>query len=347
MMVEAAQHRIGRLAIPFLLAGTAALFIVVQGTTFLYLPPTPRDQERVQKVVEIPEGTTLRETARRLFQDGLITSVEYFVAIGKLLGIERHIIPGEYALHTQMRPLEIFRLLKSGQVIQYEVTIPEGFALTQIARLVEEKQLARAEDFIKRAADPEFIRSLGYDPPSLEGYLYPESYFFSKRTGVDGILHTLVKRFEAVYTQELAARAEAIGMTRQEIVTLASIIEKETSDDAERPLVSAVFHNRMRKNIPLQSDPTVIYAIRKFNGNLTRRNLQIRSPYNTYRVKGLPPGPIANPGKASLLAALYPAQVDLLYFVSKNDGTHYFSKTLIEHNRAVQKYQRRRSAKTS
>ncbi|MBI3609186.1 MAG: endolytic transglycosylase MltG [Nitrospirae bacterium] len=344
MEETARQRRIGRLALMLLLVGTVFLLVVVQEVTFLYIPP---DRERVQKVLEIPEGTTLRETARLLFQNGLITSVESFVVVGKLLAIERRIIPGEYAFHTQMLPLEIIKLIKSGRVVQYEITIPEGYTLAQISRVVEEKRLARSDEFIRRATDPAFLQSLGYESDSLEGYLYPESYYFSKRVGSEGILRAMVKRFEAVYTLDMEKRAEEIGMTRPEVVTLASIIEKETSVNEERPVVSAVFHNRIKKKIPLQSDPTVIYALPHFNGNLTRKNLKIRSPYNTYRVKGLPPGPIANPGKASLLAALNPVSSEYLYFVSKNDGTHYFSKTLAEHNRAVQKYQRRRSVKTT
>jgi UPF0755 protein len=338
------QRRIGRAAVALLLIGTVFLFVVVQEVTFLYIPP---DRERVQKVLEIPEGTTLRETARLFFKNGLITSVESFVVVGKLLAVERRIIPGEYAFHTQMLPLEIIGLIKSGRVVQYEITIPEGYTLAQISRVVEEKRLARSDEFIRQATDPVFLQLLGYDTDSLEGYLYPESYYFSKRVGSEGILRALVKRFEAVYTPEMEKRAEEIGMTRLEVVTLASIIEKETSVEEERPVVSAVFHNRIKKKIPLQSDPTVIYGLPHFNGNLTRKNLKNRSPYNTYRVKGLPPGPIANPGKASLWAALNPAPVEYLYFVSKNDGTHYFSKTLTEHNRAVQKYQRRRSVKAT
>jgi UPF0755 protein len=344
-MMETTRHRrISRTAVVLLLIGTVFLFAVIREVTFLYIPP---DRERVQKVLEIPEGTTLRETARLLFQNSLITRVESFVLVGKLLAIERRIIPGEYAFHTQMLPLEIIALIKSGRVIQYEITIPEGYTLAQIGRVVEEKGLARPDEFIRKATDPAFIQSLGYHADSLEGYLYPESYFFSKRVGSEGILRALVKRFEAVYTPEMEKRAEEIGLTRPEVVTLASIIEKETSVDEERLLVSAVFHNRIKRKIPLQSDPTVIYGLPHFNGNLTRKNLRARSPYNTYRVKGLPPGPIANPGKGSLLAALYPAAVDYLYFVSKNNGTHYFSATLAEHNRAVQKYQRRRSVKTT
>ena len=322
---------------------TAVLFIVTHAVIFLYRVPQHRDEERVQKVLVISEGETLRNTARSLFQQGLITRTEPFIVAGKILAIERRVIPGEYELHTQMSPLDILRYLKDGRVIQYEVTIPEGFSMAQIAKILEDKGLVQATLFIQRAHDPGFIQSLGYEGDSLEGYLFPESYFFPKRIGVDEIIRGLVREFEKTYTEDMAARADVLKMSRHEVVTLAAIIEKETSVDFERPLVSAVFHNRIRKGIRLQSDPTVIYAIPNFDGNITRRHLRIRSPYNTYYVKGLPPGPIANPGKASLLAALYPASVNYIYFVSKNDGTHHFSLTLREHNRAVKRYQKRRS----
>jgi peptidoglycan lytic transglycosylase G len=337
------HRRIGSMAVAVLLVGTVLLFVVVQEITFLFIPPSG---ERIPKTLEIPEGTTLREAAGTLLQNGLITSVESFVIVGKLLSLEHRVIPGEYAFNTRMLPLEIIDQIKSGRVIQYEITIPEGFTMAQIARQVDEKGLARADDFIQRASDPDFVHSLGFESDTLEGYLYPESYYFSKREGSEGILRALTKRFNTVYTPEMDRRAKEIGMTRKEVITLASIIEKETSVDEERSVVSAVFHNRIRKNIPLQSDPTVIYALPHFDGNLTRRNLKTPSPYNTYHVKGLPPGPISNPGIASIMAALNPASVNYLYFVSRNDGTHHFSETLAEHNRAVQKYQRRRAAKT-
>jgi len=343
-MESVGHRRIGSMAVALLLVGTVLLFVAIQEISFLFIPPAG---ERIQKSIEIPEGATLRETARLLLRNGLITSVESFVIVGKLLSLEHRIIPGEYAFNTRMLPLEIIDEVKAGRVVQYEITIPEGFTMAQISHVVEDKGLARADDFIQRATDSDFIASLGFDADSLEGYLYPESYYFSKREGSDGILRALVKRFNAVYTPELDKRAAEIGMTRREVVTLASIIEKETSVNEERPLISAVFHNRIKKNMALQSDPTVIYAIPHFNGNLTRHNLKIPSPYNTYQVKGLPPGPISNPGIASILAALNPAPVNYLYFVSRNDGTHHFSATLAEHNRAVQKYQRRRTAKTT
>ena len=176
----------------------------------------------------------------------------------------------------------------------------------------------------------------------MEGYLYPETYYFSKGEGERKIIQTMISTFNQFYTLDMEEKARVLSMTRREIVTLASIIEKETSVGNERPLISAVFHNRLKRRIRLQSDPTVIYGLPDFDGNLTRKDLRVHSPYNTYWVKGLPPGPIANPGNESLIAVLNPAPVDYLYFVSKNNGTHYFSKTLSEHNGAVQRYQKNR-----
>ena len=332
-----------KLIMPLGLAGLLG-GVLVYLLTFLFIPPS---YEKHTKSLEIPEGAGLRQVARLLKENGLITSDLIFVIVGKLTMAERHLQAGEYGLHTRMSPLEILHMLKAGEVLQHEATFPEGVNLEQIARLLNEQGLVSYEAFLEKASDPVFIRSLGIEANSLEGYLYPETYYFSKRVGAEGILRAMVEMFNSIYTSDLAERASALSMTRREVVTLASIIEKETALDSERPLVSAVFHNRMKKKIPLQSDPTVIYALPNFNGNLTRQDLQRRSPYNTYRVKGLPPGPIANPRKASLLAALYPAPVSYLYFVSKNDGTHHFSNTLAEHNKAVQRYQKRKAGRLS
>jgi UPF0755 protein len=192
--------------------------------------------------------------------------------------------------------------------------------------------------------DPGLINRFGINAPSMEGYLFPETYFFPKHLGGEEIIQTMVSRFEKTFPLEWRERAKTLNLTEHEVVTLASIIEKETGKGDERNLISAVFHNRIKRGMPLQSDPTVIYALPNFNGNLTRKHLSYLSPYNTYRVRGRPPGPIANPGTQSIEAALYPADVNYFYFVSKNDGSHYFSKTLGEHNRAVQLYQMNRSS---
>ena len=203
------------------------------------------------------------------------------------------------------------------------------------------EELANEKEFLLLAKDPAFIQALELDVRSLEGYLFPTTYRFAKYSKPENMIRTMVAFMSKAVTPERRARAAELGMSVHEVLTLASVIEKETGAAEERRLISAVFHNRLRRKIPLQSDPTVIYALEGFDGNLRKRDLGVDSPYNTYRVRGLPPGPIANPGLESILAALYPAKASYLYFVSRNDGTHHFSSTLAEHNRAVDKYQRK------
>ena len=225
--------------------------------------------------------------------------------------------------------------------ITYRVTIPEGFTVRQIASLLKQRGIIEdEEEFCRLAFDPRFVRSLGIEDRTLEGYLFPDTYRFPRGTPPREVIRVMVENFRRVYDEGLAMRAKELGMTVREVVILASIIEKETGRAEERPLISAVFHNRLKKGMPLCSDPTVIYGLEEFDGNLTKEHLRRRTPYNTYLFAGLPPTAIANPGRDALLAALYPAPVPYLYFVSRNDGTHKFSVTLKEHNRAVLRYQK-------
>jgi UPF0755 protein len=217
--------------------------------------------------------------------------------------------------------------------------------VAQIADILDQKRLALKQDIFRLSRDPVFIQSLNVQAPTLEGYLFPDTYHFSRFTPPETIIRTFVTRFHDVLTPEIKARTTAMGMTLQDVLTLASVVEKETGLAAERPLVSGVFHNRLRRGIPLQSDPTVIYALESFDGNIRKADLSVESPYNTYKVRGLPPGPIANPGLAAIHAALYPTETDFVYFVSRNDGSHHFSVTLADHNKAVDIYQRRLTGK--
>jgi UPF0755 protein len=226
-----------------------------------------------------------------------------------------------------------------GKGIFQSVTIPEGLTVREIAELLGKMQIADGAKFLALAAESELLQSLGLDHGGLEGYLFPDTYYFTPATPEREILLAMAEQFRKAIRPLLAQRDDGIGLSPHEIVTLASVVEKETGVEAERPLVSAVFHNRLKRQMPLQSDPTVIYGLKKFDGNLTRKDLREPSPYNTYRITGLPPGPICNPGLSSIRAALYPADVPFLYFVSKNDGTHLFSESLAEHNRAVKTYQ--------
>ncbi|MBU1697564.1 MAG: endolytic transglycosylase MltG, partial [Proteobacteria bacterium] len=190
--------------------------------------------------------------------------------------------------------------------------------------------------------DTSFILSLGIKAITLEGYLFPDTYFFPKNTDCKTVITTMVEHFNNILTKEWQARAKTMGFSVHDIVTLASIIEKETGDALERPLISSVFHNRLKKNMRLESDPTVIYGIKNFDGNIKKKHLKMKTPYNTYQIIGLPLGPIANPGAKSLAAALNPVHSEYLFFVSKKDTTHQFSKTIQEHNQAVAKYQLRK-----
>ena len=194
-------------------------------------------------------------------------------------------------------------------------------------------------DFIQAATDTTRVRQIGLEGETFEGYLFPDTYFFPKEVTIERIISTMVKRFWSVFVPEWQARAKDLGLTVHQVVTLASIIEKETGAPFERPIISSVFHNRLKKKMRLESDPTVIYGIKNFDGNLTRKHLTTPTPYNTYKIRGLPSGPIASPGGASLEAALYPDDTKFIYFVSRKDRTHQFSTNLKQHNRAVQKYQ--------
>lgn len=294
------------------------------------------------KIVLVPEGASFQQVAALLEREQLIKSRSAFLLLGKANDADRKIRPGEYEFNPSMLPTEILAKLVSGRVVLHQVTIPEGFTMAQIAETLGERGLVDQAEFLRLAQDREFIRTLGIEADSLEGYLFPDTYRFARRTKARDALRVLVDNLWQVFTPELRERAKQVNLSIHEVLTLASVIEKETSVDEERSLISAVFHNRLRKNIPLQSDPTVIYGLAaSFDGNLRRQDLDNKSPYNTYRVKGLPPGPIASPGARSIRAALYPAPAPYLYFVSRNDGTHQFSSTLEEHNRAVEKYQRR------
>jgi UPF0755 protein len=241
-----------------------------------------------------------------------------------------------------MSPLEILDTLQQGKVHLHKITVPEGYTLEQIAQQLDKASLVAAADFLKTATCQSLMRELKIEGKSFEGYLFPETYLFPKGIKPEDIIRIMVKNFQTVFQPPWHERARKLGLSAHEVVILASIIEKETGTAPERPIISSVFHNRLKKGMRLESDPTVIYGIPEFDGNLTRKHLRTPTPYNTYAGKGLPAGPIANPGKGALHAALFPSDTNYLFFVSKNNGSHYFSTNLKEHNNAVRKYQLRR-----
>jgi UPF0755 protein len=302
---------------------------------------TPADGDGKEQVIFIENGLSLRQVAERLEARTIVTNGTLFMIWARVLGHGRRIKAGEYRLGPAMTPAEILEKMARGIIVLHSVTIPEGFTNTQIAELLGEKGLVSKDWFLSIIRDNAVMEKYCISGPSLEGYLYPDTYQFGRGISAITAIDTMIRRFKEM-VEPLEHRIEEIGIPLKDVITLASIVEKETGIPEERPLIASVFLNRLKRSMRLESDPTVIYGIEDFNGNLTRDDLSRPTPYNTYVIRGLPPGPIANPGLASIKAVLYPAQTDYLYFVSKNDGSHYFSRTLSEHKKAVQIYQKKK-----
>ncbi|MBI3399013.1 MAG: endolytic transglycosylase MltG [Deltaproteobacteria bacterium] len=317
---------------------TIFLLIAMHIYTFLYTPPS---KEKSVRTILIQQGASFNTIARELEKEGVITDAGKFSLLAKFKRAITKIKAGEYEFTTTMPPTEVLDMMIEGQVKNYTLTIPEGYNIKEVAILLSNIDLIEKDEFITKATDTVFATSLGIDGSSVEGYLFPDTYRFTKGMGAEEVIRKMAQRFNQVYSEVSFKKPYGLKMSKRQIVTLASIIEKESGDGVERPLISAVFHNRMRKGMRLESDPTVIYGIKNFNGNLTRRHLLTKTPYNTYQIYGLPPGPIANPGRRSLEAAINPSADTYLYFVSKNNGSHNFSRTLQEHNRAVYLYQKK------
>lgn len=290
--------------------------------------------------VEIPRGATFRQTAGILHEQKLIRDKNIFLLLGKLSGADRKIRAGFYSLWSGMTPLEIFRIIRRGQIIEYEIKVLEGDSLPEIAGQFLKSGVITEADFLALARNPEFLRTYSVDGDSVEGYVFPDTYRVQKGIPAEGALGGMIDKMREKYSYELLTRMDEIGMTEHEVLTLASIIEKEAVIDEERPLISAVYHNRLKKKMPLQADPTAIYGIKSSKEKITRQDLLRKTPYNTYQIRGLPPGPIASPGLKSIMAALYPADVPYLYFVSLDDRSHQFSTTDREHIEAVKLYRK-------
>ncbi len=316
------------------------VFISLYFGYFLISPPGHGGKD---KTFIVKKGAGLRRVAGELEKRGFLKSKELFMLWAFLKGGSRSIKAGEYNLNKSMPPVKLFNLLSSGAVKTYPVTIPEGLNIKQIADILEKKALASKEAFISIANEKKIAASYNIDGNGLEGYLFPDTYYINKSMDARSVIDLMINRFWNVF-HSLGRDLEPPGplSSVKEIVTLASIVEKETGRPEERPLIASVFINRLKRGMRLESDPTVIYGLKDFDGNLTREDLETPNPYNTYTNRGLPPGPISNPGKEALEAVFKPAETDYLYFVSKNDGSHYFSTSLSEHNRAVTKYQKRR-----
>lgn len=318
-------------------AGAAAGLFVRHMAGYAQSPVNASLSEPVTVVIEPGQG--FGAVTEKLQKTGLLNHPLKFRILAVYQKATTKIKAGEYRLSGEMSPREILDHLSRGMVHLHRLTVPEGLTIRETAERAAKAGLCSRADFIRVATDPDFAGRMGIAGKTVEGYLFPETYYFEKPVSAEKIGRTMIGRFKSVFTDAWRERARKLGFSVHEIVTLASMIEKETGIDAEREIISSVFHNRLEKGMRLASDPTVIYGIKDFDGNLTRRDLKTPTPYNTYTRFGLPPGPIANPGRASLEAALYPADTPYLYFVAKPDGTHHFSTTLAGHNRAVRKYQ--------
>ncbi len=324
---------------------TGCVFVLVSFGHFLLVPPGLVNDA---VLFDVKKGEPFGAISSRLEKTGLISSALLLKILGRITDQTKKIQAGEYQINRGMTPVQILEVLSSGKSVAYSVTIPEGINMYTIGEIFEAKGLGSKKSFLTLVHNQKFIRdTLGEAQPSLEGYLFPETYSYTKSDNHESLVRLMVARFLKTY-EELKKYNRA-QFSRHEWVILASIVEKETGYKKERKYISSVFHNRLKKNMRLQTDPTVLYGIldktKKEKKNITKKDLLRKNKYNTYTFKGLPYGPISNPGKEALLAAVLPARTNYLYFVSRNDGTSYFSSNLRQHNRAVREFQMNRAAR--
>jgi UPF0755 protein len=317
-------------------AGAAAAWVFA-GTRRPYRAYTGEEQ-----FVDIKPGTSTRAIGERLVEAGVVRDQVTFRLALWMSGRATHLKAGEYRFTEAATPGDVIGKLARGDVFVIPVTFPEGLTIAEMARIVEARGFGPASAFVEAARDGSLVHAVDPAARDLEGYLFPETYALSRHADAARIVRLMAEAFDRALSPDLRTTARERGLSIRQVVTLASIVEKETARPEERPLVASVYENRLRIGMALQCDPTVIYALEqvgRYHGNLHHDDLSFDSPYNTYRYPGLPPGPIAAPGRASIDAVLHPAESEFLYFVSRNDGTHVFAATLDEHNRNVQKYQ--------
>ncbi|MCI0468690.1 MAG: endolytic transglycosylase MltG [Nitrospirae bacterium] len=327
-----------------MLAATVILFAAYAAIELFM----PSGSGRTDLEVEIPEGSTFTQAVNILASRNLIRDKKIFKLTGSLLRLEKKIKPGYYVFPTRPTPYDVIIKLRKGEVIENNVTIIEGDSLVEIGERLASAGILSKADFDDLLRDEDFLSDLDIKAPSLEGYLFPKTYRFPKGMHPSRVLEIMVERMRKEFDDDLKERADNIGLSENETLTLASIIEKEAKVDSERALISAVYHNRIKIGMPLQADPTAIYGSGKKRKKVYKKDLSSPTKYNTYVIKGMPPGPIASPGKKSIVAALYPADVPYIYFVSRGDGSHHFSTAFREHDLAVKQLigKKKQSAKS-
>lgn len=331
-------------AILFLIFALGAGAVGVKA--FLFLSSSMNSQGE-SSLFEVRPGVSFTHVANELESSGLISNAQFFKIYAKIIGRTGEVRVGEYELSSNMTPPEILNIISSGKSVQKTFTIPEGENIYEIAEILANKELGTRQEFLRLFTDRNLTRKyLGEPLPSFEGYLFPETYSYTKYTTPEQILEMMVASFNRIWN---AVGGTYKGLTRHQIITLASVVEKETGAPEERPVIASVFHNRLKKGMRLQSDPTILYGLMMESGvmkkNIQKKDILKSTPYNTYTVRALPAGPIANPGQEAISAVLNPKQTDFLYFVSRNDGTHVFSRTYEDHNKAVRDFQLNRRAR--
>ncbi len=330
-----------RLMLIILVLGALTISVFTGYIFHIFYSPIKSNSLNSSSIILIPRGSTFDYVTSIISKKGLQPYPRLYHYLAKRLNVQTRVQAGEFEIIHSLNTYQLLLHLVSGKSIRHKVTIPEGETFMQITERLNHAGLADKEVLISLKNDPELLKKTGVpDLKTLEGFLYPETYFFSKAETERQVLSAMILQYRRVFNSDFRKRAKEIGMSEYNVLTLASIVEKETGTDSDRPLIASVFHNRLKRKMRLDSDPTVIYGIKNFDGNLTRKHLRTSTPYNTYRRYGLPPTPISNPGRASLHSVLYPAEKNYLYFVARGDGSSQFSKTLTEHNKAVWKYQK-------
>lgn len=315
----------------------SCLMLLTISVWFGFNLAVPAGSGSVVRDISLPSKSGVKRLAADLEVGGIIRSRLHFMLLGRLTGLSGRLKAGDYRFNNAMTPYAILDKVAKGDVDYRRFTLPEGYSIYQAAELVEQKGYFTKDEFLKACRDQQLLAKLGITAASAEGYLFPATYNLTLSATAEQLVLQMANRFEK---GAAAIKGGGRGLSRHQLVTLASMIEKEAVVPAEKPLISSVFHNRLKLGMPLQSDPTAVYGVRAFGGKVTKADILRPSPYNTYLIKGLPPGPIGNPGEDALRAAAQPADSSYLYFVARKDGTHHFSKNLEEHNRAVRTYLR-------
>lgn len=305
---------------------------------FWFLLLTPAGDGKNVQIIDFAKGTPLKKLAAELEKEGIISSATFFTLYAKVSGVSGKVQAGTYQFSDAMTSPEILRKLAGGDVFEKRFAVPEGYSIFQVAEMLESRGFFKKEPFLRECRNPGLLKELDIPADSVEGYLYPSTYNLVKIENPADLIRQMTAQFRKVYAEKFAGFEKSSQLSLGQIITLASIVEKEAVVPGEKPVIASVFHNRLQKGMPLQSDPTAVYGLRAFSGKVSGSDVRRDSPYNTYLIKGLPPGPIGNPGSEAIAAVLKPAATGYYYFVAKNDGTHHFSASLDEHNRAVKHY---------